>query len=174
MANVYLQDSTLTSIGSAIREKNGQSTLYLPSQMPDAIRSLKIETNEYDIYRILSSPANSWVDADCWTDWKTYIPTAADFDRIVSCTFLLGSRISAEYAAVVLTPDLVRTEDNWYYRYNEVPTQVYSSSSGGSVSTVMQVLFYKNGDGVLITDPNHGYVSTDKYKPTPIILVMKK
>lgn len=40
MSNVYLQDSTLTSIGGAIREKLNVDTKYLPSEMPEAIRSI--------------------------------------------------------------------------------------------------------------------------------------
>lgn len=40
MANVYLQDSTLTDIGNAIRSKTGNTDLLLPSQMPAAIQSI--------------------------------------------------------------------------------------------------------------------------------------
>lgn len=40
MAKVYLEDSELTAIGNAIRNKNGESTKYLPSEMPNAIANL--------------------------------------------------------------------------------------------------------------------------------------
>lgn len=40
MANVYLQDSTLSAIGDAIRNKGGTSDLLLPSAMPAAINAL--------------------------------------------------------------------------------------------------------------------------------------
>lgn len=40
MANVYLQDSTLTAIGDAIRTKAGNTNKLLPSEMPDAIANL--------------------------------------------------------------------------------------------------------------------------------------
>lgn len=40
MANVYLQDSTLSAIGDAIRSKGGTSDLLLPSAMPAAINAL--------------------------------------------------------------------------------------------------------------------------------------
>lgn len=40
MANVYLQDTTLISIGNAIRSKNGATTQYLPSEMADAITAI--------------------------------------------------------------------------------------------------------------------------------------
>lgn len=41
MANVYLQDSTLTSIGDAIRSKNGLTTKYKPGEMPAAIKAIE-------------------------------------------------------------------------------------------------------------------------------------
>lgn len=41
MAKVYLEDSTLTAIGSAIRDKAGTSGLLLPSEMPSAISAIE-------------------------------------------------------------------------------------------------------------------------------------
>ena len=40
MAVVAISDSILTDIADAIRSKNGQETLYKPSQMPDAIEAI--------------------------------------------------------------------------------------------------------------------------------------
>lgn len=40
MSTVLIQDSTLTSIGNAIRTKNGAVTTYLPSEMPTAIQNI--------------------------------------------------------------------------------------------------------------------------------------
>lgn len=40
MANVYLQDSTLTAIGDAIRQKTGKEALILPKDMPTEIASI--------------------------------------------------------------------------------------------------------------------------------------
>ena len=41
MSKVYLEDSTLTAIGNAIRGKTGESSLLLPSEMADAIASIE-------------------------------------------------------------------------------------------------------------------------------------
>lgn len=41
MSNVYLQDTTLTAIGNAIRSKTGNTELILPSDMPAAIQSIQ-------------------------------------------------------------------------------------------------------------------------------------
>lgn len=40
MALVTVNDTTLTDIADAIRSKNGQETLYKPSEMPDAIEAI--------------------------------------------------------------------------------------------------------------------------------------
>lgn len=40
MANVLVQDSSLTAVGNAIREKNGSITLYKPAEMAAAIQAL--------------------------------------------------------------------------------------------------------------------------------------
>lgn len=40
MANVLVNESSLTAIGNAIREKNGETTLYKPAEMATAIQAL--------------------------------------------------------------------------------------------------------------------------------------
>ena len=42
MANVFVNDESLTAIGDAIREKNGESTKYLPADMAAAILALSV------------------------------------------------------------------------------------------------------------------------------------
>lgn len=53
MANVYLQDSTLTAIGNAIRTKGGTTAQLLPSEMPAAITNLPSGggADPFNIYR---------------------------------------------------------------------------------------------------------------------------
>lgn len=41
MARVFVNDTTLTAIADAIREKNGSEDTYKPSQMADAVRGIK-------------------------------------------------------------------------------------------------------------------------------------
>ena len=41
MARVFVNDSTLTDIANAIREKNGTEKTYKPSQMADAVRAIQ-------------------------------------------------------------------------------------------------------------------------------------
>ena len=40
MANVLVNENSLTAIGNAIREKNGQETLYKPAEMAPAIQAI--------------------------------------------------------------------------------------------------------------------------------------
>ena len=48
MSNVFIQNTTLSAIGDAIREKTGNSDLILPSKMPEAIDN--IPTNNIGKY----------------------------------------------------------------------------------------------------------------------------
>lgn len=54
MARVFVSDSTLTDIAEAIREKNGSTDTYKPSEMADAVRA--IESG--------GSDENAWVEDD--------------------------------------------------------------------------------------------------------------
>jgi hypothetical protein len=40
MANVLINEDTMSAIGTAIREKLGEDTTYLPAEMPDKISSI--------------------------------------------------------------------------------------------------------------------------------------
>lgn len=72
MANVYLKDSTLTSIGDAIRSKNGTTTKYKPSEMPAAITAISgggtpVDKKRFKIENpITIAPGNAYQTAPTW------------------------------------------------------------------------------------------------------------
>lgn len=73
MANVYLKDSTLTSIGDAIRSKNGTTTKYKPSEMPAAITAISgggstpVTKKRFKIENpITLNPGNAYQTAPIW------------------------------------------------------------------------------------------------------------
>lgn len=72
MANVYLKDSTLTSIGDAIRSKNGTTTKYKPSEMPAAITAISgggtpVDKKRFKIENpITIAPGNAYQTAPIW------------------------------------------------------------------------------------------------------------
>lgn len=72
MANVYLKDSTLTSIGDAIRSKNGTTTKYKPSEMPAAITAISgggtpVDKKRFKIENPLTlSPGNAYQTGPVW------------------------------------------------------------------------------------------------------------
>ena len=45
MANVLVEENSLTAIANAIRQKNGSNTAYKPSEMDDAINNLTTVEN---------------------------------------------------------------------------------------------------------------------------------
>lgn len=59
MAKVYLEDSELTNIGNAIREKNGATAKYLPSEMPAAIKAIETGGGGEDITPFLKMPGRA-------------------------------------------------------------------------------------------------------------------
>lgn len=52
MSKVYLEDSTLTAIGNAIRGKTGESGLLLPSEMASAITNIPTGGGDFDLSNI--------------------------------------------------------------------------------------------------------------------------
>ena len=50
MANVLIDDSSMSAIANAIRSKNNESTTYLPSEMANAIMNLKDSVYIQDIF----------------------------------------------------------------------------------------------------------------------------
>lgn len=50
MANVLIDDSSMSAIANAIRNKNNESTTYLPSEMANAIMNLKDSIYIQDIF----------------------------------------------------------------------------------------------------------------------------
>lgn len=79
MAKVYLEDSELTNIGNAIRNKNGTTTKYLPSEMPAAISAIETGGGG-DISTFLKMP-NRCEYLFCYDRFKnTYQPYKDEID----------------------------------------------------------------------------------------------
>lgn len=87
MANVYLQDSTLTAIGNAIRAKAGNTTQLLPSEMPAAITNLPSGGGDVDYDYYALNPTFSSTDKKIQIAWTTYCP---DLKDLASCTICWG------------------------------------------------------------------------------------
>lgn len=78
MAKVAVNDTTLTSIADAIREKNGLDVMYKPSEMPDAIRAI-VGNTEYEPGTGIDEIISENLDAT-----SLYIPAScADEDGVL-------------------------------------------------------------------------------------------
>lgn len=60
MARYTIEDTTITNIANAIREQNGSTNKYNPSQMPDAIRAIETGGGSSDEWQ----PQPDWWDID--------------------------------------------------------------------------------------------------------------
>ena len=63
MARVFVNDTTLTAIADAIREKNGSEDTYKPSQMADAVRGIQ-SGGGVDLFQNATSLANVFKDSE--------------------------------------------------------------------------------------------------------------
>ena len=68
MARVFVNDSTLTDIADAIREKNGTEDTYKPSQMADAVRGIQ-SGGGYDLPQYMYNFENVFFGADFGEDY---------------------------------------------------------------------------------------------------------
>lgn len=68
MAKVLINDSTLTNIASAIREKNGAVETYKPSEMPDAIRAISSGSNGIPLPYIIRDVLTYRFAFNSWND----------------------------------------------------------------------------------------------------------
>lgn len=101
MANVVIDNTNLTNIATAIREKNGTQNTYKPSEMAAAIQAISAgsafngyDSSNYDI-TLLSDLSRQNVNGNyvMWPTWSDYI---TDFDD-VEILIYFGNRTTYFY-----------------------------------------------------------------------------
>lgn len=121
MAKVYLEDTTLTAIGSAIRDKAGTSDLLLPSEMPTAISNIQAGGGDTEIKwnmaSITPSSTAKSIDISPWitdaniNDWFMYGSFGywgvTDVSSLLAGTQLIGPVLKD------LTPTSGTNDGNW-------------------------------------------------------------
>ena len=83
MSKYSIEDTTLTSIGNAIRTKEGTSDPIAVTDFASRISALSggFNPNEYDILMVSKAPYNRTTGYS-WTNLTDYFPTAEDFGKI--------------------------------------------------------------------------------------------
>ena len=130
MSNVYLQDSTLTAIGDAIREKGGTSDLLLPSEMAPAILNLSTGgssssggINLSDI-KIKAGSVPSASQYIAWTNWQKYFTREMiENNKVILLGFLY---YGGNYSGVILWNPIEGT-----YSWTDDSTGVLSNCREG-------------------------------------------
>ena len=121
MAKVYLEDTTLSAIGSAIRGKAGTSDLLLPSEMPSAINAIQAGGGNSEIKWKLATitPATNatsvnispWINEQNINDWFMYGSfgywAMSDITTLMAGTQLIGPVLKD------LTPTNGTNDGNW-------------------------------------------------------------
>lgn len=102
MANVVIDNTNLTNIATAIREKNGTQNTYKPSEMAAAIQAISAggsfngyDSTNYDITLLSAMPRDTSDSSQykMWLEWSDYI---TDFDD-VEILIYFGNRTTYFY-----------------------------------------------------------------------------
>ena len=81
MANVIVNDTNLTNIANAIREKNGETTTYKPSEMAAAIQAITVGGSDFGEMQFAEISATNNYSNYAMPDLSPYI---SDFSQIVA------------------------------------------------------------------------------------------
>lgn len=140
MAIYTIEDTTITNIADAIREKNGSTNKYNPSQMPDAIRA--IETG--------GSSSDEWQPQSDWWDVESIINNDSE-NYIGKIIFLLPDSAPTSILKYKLMnnayPAKIKTSDGKEYTPNADLTHVWDVSKDKKCSkgySTRYVMYYYN------------------------------
>lgn len=139
MAIVTTDNQYYSAIADAIRAKNGEATLYKPSEMAAAITALPTGGGALDFITNTTDYGNSWWESGNSADRGIILPDSITFEDI---KFLIGiggnsnSSVSANtprHIVYIFCPDLYKRtiqdgEGNIYYACLGTYMSTYSSS----------------------------------------------
>lgn len=133
MANVYLKDMTLKSIGNAIREKTGSTDLLLPGDMPNAIASIVSGGGGSDFGGLPASGLKFW-QANT-TSATSYLTIPTDIDPAKIKMIMLTANPSSSSAAPDYYSCFVYIKDWCRYWKDSANWHNFSLISVGASST---------------------------------------
>ena len=195
MSNVYLQDSTLTAIGDAIREKGGTSSLLLPSQMPAAINALTADgssTSSGVTLDNLSYYGTTITNSATTRIWETWNDTVFNIDNIkndkIVAVFFNTSPANYVYNFIwspIFTNSYWESDDDSSIRLY-APMRFYRTGLNGTITTnwstdstysqwyldcvVDEGIYYRNASG---TQQGIAASTTGNYRSAVVVLYIK-
>lgn len=112
MANVLIEEQTMTDIAAAIRAKNGTENTYLPSEMPQAIKDIQSE--------------DTGVGSRQW--WEDVLETKKNLDYlfqetniettpIIDCSNVTSIKYMCDSCPNLTSVNLTNTQNIVYYNY---------------------------------------------------------
>lgn len=97
MENTNTLVAALTSIGNAIRDKNGTETLYKPNEMANAIADLSIK--EKSLSELKTAIISKYLSSSSYLDLSPYVD---DFSKIKWIIATTGSALDGTYQNIYI------------------------------------------------------------------------
>ena len=150
MAQYLIEESTLTDIGNAIREKTGKTNAMSPSAMANAIRGINADTNSG------SSPSDGTIN---FISEQIHIDstTQGNFVTLLSNNSFVSENYNNQNLFVLLTPNNLDAVDGSVYSSAYQLTTMFSGNK--SITSSEDDIWY--GMGVyLMLGKSYSYPST--------------
>lgn len=166
MATYTIQDTTLTNIANAVREKTETTDTMKPTDMPDLIRAIVsggagggLNTDEYNI-TVLTDMAKTQT---FFTNWKDYCSSLDDIEL-----FLFKIQQPGCYFYV----------KGFCPKYNDTHVGVYQMYAGtySTIKVMRPATAYADDDATWVRIDDAGFYTrgTVSYKPGVIMVSKKK
>lgn len=150
MAQYLIEESTLTDIGNAIREKTGKTNVMSPSAMANAIRDISTDTNNGSSS---SGGSINFISEQIHIDSTTQ----GDFVTLLSNNSFVSENYNNQNLFVLLTPNNLDTVDSNTYSSAYQWTTMFSGNK--SMTSSEDDVWY--GMGIyLMLGKNYSYPST--------------
>lgn len=170
MSNVIIDDKHLGDVAAAIREKNGETTQYKPSEMAAAISALaigggggSINLDNCDVTMLSRIPRVSVSNQGYWwNDWQDYI---TDLSKVKM--FVLGF---GNYTAIYVKGIMADVKDGVF-----TCAEFYNSNSTNYFQEGYSVRFTTNGFQLCFTNANGtSALGSTSYTPALYIISDKE
>lgn len=149
MAKVFIEETTLTAIGDAIRDKEGSSELVPVNDMADRISAIQSGGSSEELEKILNIPEGSCSQKFIANQWNTFIETFGNrikTNRVTNATNMFSTSNTLKEVPFVIKVDKACSFDSMFHNCNELTyiadmVNVHNEVSSGG-NSVYRCFYY--------------------------------